>query len=63
MPKRRYEQSAPTHEWQQSPPLLKDTAQIHYKVMRPVIFQSHAASATDASWCFSPPLCADGIQG
>ena len=28
MPKRRYEQREPTHDWQQIRPLLKDTAQI-----------------------------------
>ncbi len=37
MPKRRYEHREPTHEWQQIRPLLKDTAQINYEVIRPVI--------------------------
>lgn len=35
MPKRRYEQREPTHDWQQIRPLLKDTAQITYEVIRP----------------------------
>ncbi|MDQ6661919.1 MAG: helix-turn-helix domain-containing protein [Chloroflexota bacterium] len=37
MPKRRYEQREPTQDWQQIHPLLKDTAQITYEVIRPVI--------------------------
>ncbi len=37
MPKRRYEQREPVHDWQQIRPLLKDSAQITYEVIRPVI--------------------------
>jgi len=37
MPKRRYESHEPTHDWQQIRPLLKDTAQITYEIIRPVI--------------------------
>jgi hypothetical protein len=37
MPKRRYEQREPTHDWQQIRPLLKDSAQITYEVIRPCI--------------------------
>ena len=37
MPKRRYEHHEPTHEWKQIQPQLKDTAQINYEVIRPVI--------------------------
>lgn len=37
MPKRRYERREPTHEWQQIRPLLKDTAQLNYEVVRSVI--------------------------
>src|SRR6266487_6484864 len=37
MPKRRYERKAPTHEWSQIRPLLKDAAQIKYELIRPVI--------------------------
>ena len=37
MPKRRYERREPTHDWQQIRPLLKDTAQINYEVIRPVV--------------------------
>ncbi len=37
MPNRRYERKAPTHEWSQIHPLLKDSAQIKYELIRPVI--------------------------
>jgi len=37
MPKRRYERKAPTHEWARIRPLLKDSAQIKYELIRPVI--------------------------
>ena len=37
MPKRRYECREPTHEWRQIRPLLKDSAQIKYELIRPVI--------------------------
>jgi hypothetical protein len=37
MPKRRYEQREPTHDWQQIQPLLKDPAQIQYEILRPVV--------------------------
>src|SRR5579863_1235625 len=37
MPKRRYEQRELTHDWQQIRPLIKDTAQITYEVIRPCI--------------------------
>ena len=37
MPKCRYERHEPTYEWQQIQLLLKDTAQINYEVIRPVI--------------------------
>ena len=37
MPKRRYERREPTHNWQQIKPLLKDTAQFNYEVIRPVV--------------------------
>src|SRR5713226_1576301 len=37
MPKRRYERKIPTHEWSQIRPLLKDSAQIKYELIRPVI--------------------------
>ena len=35
MPKRRYEQREPTHDWQQIRPFLKDFAQITYEVIGP----------------------------
>jgi hypothetical protein len=37
MPKRRYEDREPSHEWSQIRPLLKDAAQIKYELIRPVI--------------------------
>jgi transposase InsO family protein len=37
MPKRRYESREPTHEWQQIRPLLKDTVQMTYEIIRPVL--------------------------
>jgi hypothetical protein len=40
MPKRRYEQREPTQDWQQIRPLLKDSAQITYEVIRPVILKT-----------------------
>jgi hypothetical protein len=37
MPKRRYVQREPTHDWQQIRSWLKDSAQITYEVNHPVI--------------------------
>jgi hypothetical protein len=37
MPKRRYEQREPTHDWQQIRPLLKDPAQITYEILRLIV--------------------------
>src|SRR5713226_8484619 len=37
MPKRRYERREPTQEWAQIRPLLQDSAQIKYELIRPVI--------------------------
>lgn len=37
MPKQRFERNAPTHEWQQLRPLLKDPTQLTYEIIRPVI--------------------------
>ena len=37
MPRQRYERREPTHDWQQIQPLLKDSAQIQYEILRPVI--------------------------
>ncbi len=37
MPNRRYEPREPTENWQQLRLLLKDTAQINYEVIRPVV--------------------------
>ena len=45
MPKRRYAQQEPTHEWHQLRPLLKDAAQITYELIRPVVL--FGASVTE----------------
>lgn len=37
MPKRRYERREPTDDWQQLRPLLKDSAQVQYEILRPVV--------------------------
>lgn len=37
VPKRRYERREPTDEWQQLRPLLKDTTQIQYEIIRPIV--------------------------
>src|SRR5436190_22182405 len=37
MPKHRYQRREPTDDWQQLRPLLRDSAQITYEVIRPVI--------------------------
>src|SRR5690242_2074623 len=37
MPKERYERREPTHEWSQIRPLLKDSTQIHYEILRPIV--------------------------
>ena len=37
MPRRRYQRREPTQDWQQISPLLKDSAQITYEIIRPVI--------------------------
>jgi insertion element IS1 protein InsB len=44
MPKRRYERREPTHDWQQIQPLLKDTAQINYEVIRHEYKHGHTFS-------------------
>lgn len=37
MPRRRYEDHEPTHDWQELHPLLKDPAQVTYEIIRPVL--------------------------
>jgi len=37
MPKQRYQRRELTHDWQQIRPLLKDSAQITYEIIRPVV--------------------------
>src|SRR5712692_3551398 len=54
MPKRRYEQREPTQDWQQIRPLLKDTAQITYEVIRPVILWGQTPKERGAETDVSP---------
>lgn len=49
MPRQRYEPHEPTYEWKQRRPLLKDSTQITYEIIRPVILgwetsKEHAAT-------------------
>ncbi len=37
MPTHRYVRRAPSHEWPQIQPLLKDPAQLQYEIIRPVL--------------------------
>src|SRR5207248_4067002 len=54
MPKRRYERREPTHDWKQIQPLLKDTAQINYEVIRPVILWGQTPKERGAETGVSP---------
>ena len=54
MPKRRYERREPTHAWQQIRPLLKDTAQINYEVIRPVVLWGQTPKERGAETGVSP---------
>lgn len=54
MPKRRYERREPTHDWQQIRPLLKDTAQINYEVIRPVVLWGQTPKERGAETGVSP---------
>jgi putative transposase len=54
MPKRRYEHREPTHEWQQIRPLLKDTAQINYEIIRPVILWGETPKERGVQTSVSP---------
>ena len=63
MPKRRYERREPTQEWQQIRPLLKDTTQLTYEVIRPVILWGQTPKERGAETGVSPgrsttaPIC------
>jgi transposase InsO family protein len=37
MPRHRYERGEPTHDWQELRPVLKDSTQVTYEIIRPVI--------------------------
>jgi hypothetical protein len=54
MPKRRYERREPTNEWQQIRPLLKDTVQITYEVIRPVVLCGQTPKERGAETGVSP---------
>src|SRR5438045_7747204 len=54
MPKRRYERRERTHDWKQIQPLLKDTAQINYEVIRPVILWGVTSKERGAETEVSP---------
>jgi len=54
MPKRRYERREPTHGWQQIQPLLKDTAQINYEIIRPVVLWGQTPKERGAETGVSP---------
>ena len=54
MPKRRYEQHESTHDWQQIRPLLKDTAQITYEIIRPVVLWGQTPKERGAETGMSP---------
>ena len=54
MPKRRYERREPTNEWQQIRPLLKDTVQITYEVVRPVVLWGQTPKERGAETGVSP---------
>ena len=54
MPKRRYERRAPTLDWQQIKPLLKDTAQFNYEVIRPVVLWDQTPKERGAETGVSP---------
>jgi Homeodomain-like domain len=54
MPKRRYERREPGHDWQQIRPLLKDSAQISYEILRPVLLWGQTPKERGAETGMSP---------
>ncbi len=54
MPKRRYEHREPSHDWQQTRPLLKDPTQIHYEIIRPVVLWGQTPKERGAETGVSP---------
>jgi len=71
MPKRWYERREPIHNWQQIQPLLKDTAQINYEVIRPppmiailsvsVILASISTGISLHNWSCGSPAKLSGL--
>jgi putative transposase len=54
MPKRRYERREPSHEWQHIQPLLKETTQIQYEIIRPVVLWGVTPKERSAETGVSP---------
>lgn len=54
MPKRRYERREATHDWQTIRPLLKDSAQITYEILRPVLLWGQTPKERGAETGMSP---------
>ena len=54
MPKRRYERREPTHDWQQIRALFKDSAQITYEILRPVLLWGQTPKERGAETGMSP---------
>jgi putative transposase len=54
MPKRRYERREPTHDWQQIRPLLKDSTQMTYEIIRPVLLWGQTPKERGAETSMSP---------
>ena len=54
MPKRRYGRREPTHNWQEIRPLLKDSAQISYEILRPVLLWGQTPKERGAETSMSP---------
>ena len=54
MPKRRYERREPTHDWQEICPLLKDSAQISYEILRLVLLWGQTPKERGAETSMSP---------
>jgi transposase InsO family protein len=54
VPKRRYERREPPDDWQQLRPLLKDTAQINYEMIRPIVLWGQTPKERGAEIGVSP---------
>ncbi|GHO63112.1 hypothetical protein KSC_020040 [Ktedonobacter sp. SOSP1-52] len=54
MPKRRYQKQEPTHNWQELRPLLQDTTQLKYEIIRPVVLWGQTPKERSAETGVSP---------